>query len=72
MMNLRQDIRRPSRDSRRPSHEQESRAAVPTDGPRENFGGPWRNLDIICYFYVYYTASLYYYIISNKQQQISH
>jgi hypothetical protein len=27
----------------------------PTDGPRENFGGPWRNLDIICNFYVYYT-----------------
>jgi hypothetical protein len=44
----------------------------PTDGPRENFGGPWRNLDIICNFYVYYTVSLYYYIISNKQQQISH
>jgi hypothetical protein len=44
----------------------------PTDGPRENFGGPWRNLDIICNFYVYYTVSFYYYIISNKQQQISH
>jgi hypothetical protein len=43
-----------------------------TDGPRENFGGPWRNLDIICNFYFYYTVSLYYYIISNKQQQISH
>jgi hypothetical protein len=27
-----------------------------TDGPRENFGGPWRNLDIICNFYVYYTV----------------
>jgi hypothetical protein len=26
-----------------------------TDSPRENFGGPWRNLDIICNFYVYYT-----------------
>jgi hypothetical protein len=26
-----------------------------TDGPRENVGGPWRNLDIICNFYVYYT-----------------
>jgi hypothetical protein len=26
-----------------------------TDGPRENFGGPWRNLDIICNFYAYYT-----------------
>jgi hypothetical protein len=37
-----------------------------TDGPRttdENVGGPWRNLDIICNFYVYYTVSLYYYII---------
>jgi hypothetical protein len=44
----------------------------PTDGPRENVGGPWRNLDIICNFYVYYTGSLYYCIISNKQQQISH
>jgi hypothetical protein len=44
----------------------------PTDGPRENFGGPWRNLDIICNFYVYYTVSLYYYMILNKQQQISH
>jgi hypothetical protein len=42
-----------------------SRTAVPT-------GGPWRNLDIICNFYVYYTVSLYDYIISNKQQQISH
>jgi hypothetical protein len=31
----------------------------PTDGSRENFGGPWRNLDIICNFYVYYTVSLY-------------
>jgi hypothetical protein len=31
----------------------------PTNGPRENFGGPWRNLDIICNFYVYYTVSLY-------------
>jgi hypothetical protein len=30
-----------------------------TDGSRENFGGPWRNLDIICNFYVYYTVSLY-------------
>jgi hypothetical protein len=27
----------------------------PTGCPRENFGGPWRNLDIICNFYVYYT-----------------
>jgi hypothetical protein len=27
----------------------------PTGGPRENFGGPWKNLDIICNFYVYYT-----------------
>jgi hypothetical protein len=44
----------------------------PTDGQRENFGGPWRNVDIICNVYVYYTVSLYYYIISNKQQQISH
>jgi hypothetical protein len=44
----------------------------PTGGPRENFGGPWRNLDIICNFYVYYTVSLYYHIISNKQQQILH
>jgi hypothetical protein len=35
----------------------------PTDGPRENFGGPWRNLDIICNFYVYYIVSLYFYII---------
>jgi hypothetical protein len=43
-----------------------------TNGPRKNFGGPWRNLNIICNFYVYYTVSLYYYIISNKQQQISH
>jgi hypothetical protein len=42
----------------------------PTDGPRENFGGPWRNLDIICNVYVYYTVSSFYYIISNKQQQI--
>jgi hypothetical protein len=33
----------------------------PTDGPRENFGGPWRNLDIICNCYVYYTVSLYYF-----------
>jgi hypothetical protein len=32
----------------------------PTDGPRENFGGPWRNFDIICNFYVYYAVSLYY------------
>jgi hypothetical protein len=31
----------------------------PTDGPRENFGGPWRNLDIICNFYVYYTVSYF-------------
>jgi hypothetical protein len=31
----------------------------PTDGPRENVGGPWRDLDIICSFYVYYTVSLY-------------
>jgi hypothetical protein len=31
----------------------------PTGGPREKFGGPWRNLDIICNFYVYYTVSLY-------------
>jgi hypothetical protein len=31
-----------------------------TDGPREAFGGPWRNLDIICNFYVYYTVSLYF------------
>jgi hypothetical protein len=30
-----------------------------TDGPRENVGGPWINLDIICNFYVYYTVSLY-------------
>jgi hypothetical protein len=30
-----------------------------TDVPREKFGGPWRNLDIICNFYVYYTVSLY-------------
>jgi hypothetical protein len=30
-----------------------------TDGQRENFGGPWRNLDIICNFYVSYTVSLY-------------
>jgi hypothetical protein len=50
----------------------------PTDGsrtissPRENFGGSWRNLDIICIFYVYCTVSLYSYFISNKQQQISH
>jgi hypothetical protein len=44
----------------------------PTDGPRENFGGSWRNLDFICNFYVYYTVSLYYDIISNKQQEISH
>jgi hypothetical protein len=54
-----------------------------TNGPRENFGGPWRNLDVICSFYVYYTVSLYsdavtslepriHKIISNKQQQISH
>jgi hypothetical protein len=27
----------------------------PTGGPRKKFGGPWRNLDIICNFYVYYT-----------------
>jgi hypothetical protein len=31
----------------------------PTGGPRENFGDPRRNLDIICNFYVYYTVSLY-------------
>jgi hypothetical protein len=31
----------------------------PTDGPRESFGGPWRNWDIICNVYVYYTVSLY-------------
>ena len=31
----------------------------PTGGPRENFGGPLRNLDIICNFYVYYTLLLY-------------
>jgi hypothetical protein len=43
----------------------------PTDGPLAT-DGPWRNLDIIFNFYVYYTVSLYYYIISNKQQQISH
>jgi hypothetical protein len=52
-----------------------------TNGPRENFGGPWRNLDIICNFYVYYTVSLYSDSFSchrhriaddNKQQQISH
>jgi hypothetical protein len=30
-----------------------------TEGLREYFGGPWRNLDIICNFYVYYTVSLY-------------
>jgi hypothetical protein len=30
-----------------------------TDYPREKFGGPWRNLDIICNAYVYYTVSLY-------------
>jgi hypothetical protein len=33
----------------------------PTDGPRETFGGPWRNLDIISNFFVYYTVSLYYF-----------
>jgi hypothetical protein len=33
---------------------------LPNDGPREKFGGPWRNLDIICNFYVYHTVSLYY------------
>jgi hypothetical protein len=32
-----------------------------SDGPRENVGGPWRNLDIICNFYVCYTVSLYYF-----------
>jgi hypothetical protein len=31
----------------------------PTGDSRENVGGPWRNLDIICNFYVYYTVSLY-------------
>jgi hypothetical protein len=31
----------------------------PTGGPRETFGGPWRNLDIICSFYVYYSVLLY-------------
>jgi hypothetical protein len=31
----------------------------PTGGPRENFGGSWKNLDNICNFYVYYTVSLY-------------
>jgi hypothetical protein len=30
-----------------------------TGGTRENFGGPWRNFDIICNVYVYYTVSLY-------------
>jgi hypothetical protein len=29
-------------------------------------------IDIICNFYVYYTVSLYYYVTSNKQQQIAH
>jgi hypothetical protein len=37
------------------------RQRLPTDGPRETFGGPWRNLDIICNFYVYYTVSFLYY-----------
>jgi hypothetical protein len=40
----------------------------PTDGPRENFGGPWRNLDIICNFYVYYTVSLYYHTSGNARR----
>jgi hypothetical protein len=39
----------------------------PTGGPRENVGGPWRNLNIICNFYVYYTVSLYYYAYYFKQ-----
>jgi hypothetical protein len=48
------------------------------DCPRENFGGPWRNLDIICNFHVYYTVHYIlirprvHKLISNKQQQISH
>jgi hypothetical protein len=36
-----------------------SSAAVANRWSAENFGGPWRNLDIICNFYVYYTVSLY-------------
>jgi hypothetical protein len=41
----------------------------PTGGPRETFGGPWRNLDIICNLYVYYTVSLLYYF---KQVATNH
>jgi hypothetical protein len=32
-----------------------------TDGPRENFGGPWRNLDIICKFFMF--IILFHYIL---------
>jgi hypothetical protein len=40
----------------------------PTGGPRENFCGPWRNLDIAVTSLVPRIHKL----ISNKQQQISH
>jgi hypothetical protein len=40
----------------------------PTGGPRENFGGPWRNLDIA----VTSLEPRIHKLISNKQQQISH
>jgi hypothetical protein len=33
----------------------------PTDGPRETFGSPWRNLDIICNFM--FIIILFHYII---------
>jgi hypothetical protein len=39
-----------------------------TDGPRENFSGPWRNLDIA----VTSLEPRIHKVISNKQQQISH
>jgi hypothetical protein len=42
-----------------------------TDGPRENFGGTWRNLDIICNLYVYYTVSLYSDAVTSLETQES-
>jgi hypothetical protein len=35
------------------------------------FGGPWRNLDVICNFYVYYTVSLYSDAVTSLETQES-